>query len=89
MFKVNLLLVYTAEQNMSQIFPEKSAAHKSEKLGKHVCRSVLKNTWNTYSQTVFETVLKYFKRKNHFKVNVRWRPSNWQINTNLLKIKPI
>jgi len=36
MFKVNLLLVCTAEQNKSQIFPEKLAAHKSEKSWKHV-----------------------------------------------------
>ena len=36
-----------------------------------------------------ETVLKYFKRKNHFKVNVWSRPSNWHINKNLQKIKSI
>ena len=53
------------------------------------CRSGLRNTWNTCSQTISETVLKYFKRKNHFKVNVRLRPSNWHINKNIQKIKSI
>ena len=53
------------------------------------CRSGLRNSWNTCSQTVSETVLKYFKRKNYFKVNVRLRPSNWHINKNLQKIKLI
>ena len=30
-----------------------------------------------------------FQEKNHFKVNVRLRPSNWHINKNLQKIKSI
>ena len=38
----------------------------------------------------WDSVLKYFKVKNYFKVNVRSRPSNWHISKNLLKkIKPI
>ena len=77
------------EENISQIFSEKSAAHKSENRENIFCRSGLRNTWNTCSQTISETVLKYFKRKNHFKVNVRLRPSNWHINKNLQKIKSI
>ena len=69
--------------------PKKSAAHK------------LENCENKFADQASETpgtpVLKLFLRlfwsisreKNHFKVNVRLRPSKWHINKNLQKIKSI
>ena len=89
MFKVNLILVCTAEQNISQIFPE-SQQPTNQKNCENMFADLFSETPGTpVSRLCSEIVLKYFKRKNHFKVNVWSRPSNWHINKNLQKIKPI
>ena len=42
-----------------------------------------KTVWALFSDLFWDSVLKYFKKKNHFKVNDKSRPSNWHINKNL------
>ena len=77
------------EENISQIFPEKSAAHKLENRENKFADQVSETPGTPVPRLCSETVLKYFKRKNHFKVNVRLRHSNWHIKKNLQKIKSI
>ena len=90
MLKLNLLLDCTIKRKyISNIFR------------KIISPQIRKNVKICFADQVSETpgtpVLRLFLRlfwsisreKNHFKVNVRLRPSNWHINKNLQKIKSI
>jgi len=59
---------------------------KEKNLSKTFLQFWFENTLNTlFPELFWDSVLKYFPKRNHFKVYVRLRLSQWHINKNLRK----